>query len=108
LIGNWSRGNLSDSGSCKVSLTTQTEIVEAKSMRARATLKVLFELLENYAPMWYTEDHHNLVADALGKSAENATQASAAQADVLQIQSHRYKARGARTGEPSARAASIQ
>ena len=26
----------------------------------------LFELLEEYAPMWYTEDHHNRAASALG------------------------------------------
>ena len=30
-------------------------------------LRELFELLEDYAPTWYTEEHHNLLAGALGE-----------------------------------------
>ena len=25
------------------------------------------ELLQDYAPMWYTEEHHNMLATALGE-----------------------------------------
>ena len=44
-------------------------------MSASAALKMLFELLEDYAPMWYTEEHHNLAVKALAESAEERTQA---------------------------------
>lgn len=37
-------------------------------MGARAALKVLFELLEEYAPMWYTEEHNRLAVVALATS----------------------------------------
>jgi hypothetical protein len=62
-------------------------------MSARSALKELFELLEEYAPMWYTEEHHKLAVGALGKSAEDATRSTATQGNVVQIQHHRYKAR---------------
>ena len=52
-------------------------------MRTRAALEALFELLEEYAPMWYTEEHHNLAVDALGESAENSTSDAATQENVL-------------------------
>ncbi len=32
-----------------------------------AVLGELFELLEDYAPAWYTEAHHNRAAAALGE-----------------------------------------
>jgi hypothetical protein len=33
-----------------------------------AVLRELFELLEDYAPSWYTEEHHNrLVAALMGE-----------------------------------------
>ena len=32
-----------------------------------AVLRELFELLEDYAPAWYTEEHHNRAAAALGE-----------------------------------------
>jgi hypothetical protein len=67
-------------------------------MSARAALKVLFELLENYAPMWYTEEHHNLAVDALEKPAENVPADAATNGNVVQIQSHRYEVRDAGTG----------
>ena len=30
-------------------------------------LRELFELLEDYAPAWYTEEHHNRLAAAIGE-----------------------------------------
>ena len=30
-----------------------------------AALEMLFELLEEYAPVWYTEEHHNKAVAAL-------------------------------------------
>lgn len=30
-------------------------------------LRELFELLQDYAPMWYTERHHNQLAAAIGE-----------------------------------------
>lgn len=32
---------------------------------ARTVLNDLYKLLEEYAPVWYTEEHHNQVAEAL-------------------------------------------
>jgi hypothetical protein len=36
----------------------EAELIEA--------LKMLFDLLEEYAPTWYTEEHHDRAASALG------------------------------------------
>jgi hypothetical protein len=38
-------------------------------------LKMLFDLLEEYAPMWYTEEHHTHALSALKASAERRMQA---------------------------------
>ena len=38
-------------------------------------LKMLFELLEEYAPAWYTEEHHTQALSALQASAERRMQA---------------------------------
>jgi hypothetical protein len=32
-----------------------------------AVLRELFELLQDYAPAWYTEEHHNRLAAAIGE-----------------------------------------
>ena len=37
-------------------------------------LKVLFDLLEEYAPSWYTEEHHSQTLSALEASAERRRQ----------------------------------
>jgi len=37
-------------------------------------LKVLFDLLEEYAPSWYTEEHHSRTLSALEASAERRRQ----------------------------------
>jgi hypothetical protein len=39
-------------------------------MSNTAALKALFELLEEYAPVWYTEEHHKLAVEALAQSAD--------------------------------------
>ena len=38
-------------------------------------LKMLFDLLEEYAPLWYTEEHHRQALSALKASAERRMQA---------------------------------
>ncbi len=38
-----------------------------RSAEASAALRELFELLEDYAPAWYTEELHNRAAAALGE-----------------------------------------
>jgi hypothetical protein len=37
-------------------------------------LKMLFDLLEEYAPAWYTEEHHRQALSALEASAERRMQ----------------------------------
>ena len=44
-----------------------TTIDSLRSAEAKAALRELFELLEDYAPSWYTEEHHNRAAAALGE-----------------------------------------
>jgi hypothetical protein len=36
-----------------------------KAPDARTVLEELFVLLEDYAPVWYTEEHHKRALDAL-------------------------------------------
>lgn len=38
---------------------------EARPANPMSILKDLFELLEEYAPAWYTEEHHNRTIAAL-------------------------------------------
>ena len=40
---------------------------EHSAVEVNAALRELFELLEDYAPTWYTEEHHNRAAAALGE-----------------------------------------
>jgi hypothetical protein len=40
---------------------------QRKSAKPSAILRELFELLEDYAPSWYTEELHNRAAAALGE-----------------------------------------
>lgn len=47
-------------------------VVRANTFRAQAVeplavLREMFELLEDYAPIWYTEDLHSRAAAALGE-----------------------------------------
>jgi hypothetical protein len=39
-------------------------------MQTKAALLELFELLEDYAPVWYSEEHHNRAVQALGQFAD--------------------------------------
>lgn len=34
-------------------------------LQAREALKLLYDILEDYAPVWYTEEHHDKAAAAL-------------------------------------------
>ena len=43
------------------------DIFATESAEPLSILRELFELLEDYAPMWYTEEHHNRAASALGE-----------------------------------------
>lgn len=49
------------------STSTLTSIDSRRSPETNAALRELFELLEDYAPAWYTEEHHNRAAAALGE-----------------------------------------
>jgi hypothetical protein len=40
-------------------INNQEKLVEA--------LRLLFDLLEAYAPMWYTEEHHKTASEALAR-----------------------------------------
>jgi hypothetical protein len=40
---------------------------QRKPGNSNAVLRELFELLEDYAPTWYTEELHNRAAAALGE-----------------------------------------
>jgi hypothetical protein len=47
-------------------------VVRANKFRSQAVeplavLREMFELLEDYAPIWYTEELHNRAAAALGE-----------------------------------------
>jgi hypothetical protein len=58
------------------------ESLERESSRSRQdqkevldALKMLFDLLEEYAPSWYTEEHHTQALSALQASTERRQQA---------------------------------
>jgi hypothetical protein len=42
----------------------------AEIVKLREALKMLYDLLEAYAPLWYTEEHHD-TAEAALRSCEN-------------------------------------
>ena len=52
-----------------VNTAVRSEMFATASADAQAILRELFELLEDYAPMWYTEELHNRAASALGEPA---------------------------------------
>jgi len=45
------------------------EMFATASAEPLAVLRELFELLEDYAPTWYTVEHHNRLAAVLGEPA---------------------------------------
>ena len=54
---------------------------QAKLVRA---LQVLFDLLEDYSPGWYTQEHHHLVCDALASVKAGRPPSSAGRAPKQQ------------------------
>ena len=49
------------------STTTLPTLASANSAEVSAVLRELVDLLEDYAPIWYTEALHNRVMAALGE-----------------------------------------
>ena len=43
------------------------EMFATESAEAVPVLRDIFELLQDYAPIWYTEELHNRIASALGE-----------------------------------------
>ena len=39
-----------------------------RTVSSAVALRALYQLLEDYAPMWYTEEAHDLASAALGES----------------------------------------
>jgi hypothetical protein len=50
-----------------VNTRTIISMDQRKPAGSNAVLRELFELLEDYAPGWYTEELHNRAAAALGE-----------------------------------------
>jgi hypothetical protein len=50
-----------------VQSVVRANMFTANSAEPFALLRELFELLEDYAPTWYTEELHNRAAHALGE-----------------------------------------
>ncbi len=45
---------------------------DAELSKLRDALKMLFDLLEAYAPMWYTKEHHDKALEALRTGSRHA------------------------------------
>ena len=61
-MDSWARNTVNNS-------RTIISMDQRKSASGNAVLRELFELLEDYAPTWYTEELHNRAAAALGEFA---------------------------------------
>jgi len=59
---------------CK-SLECDSDRVGQEHEQALDALKMLFDLLEEYAPAWYSEEHHRQALSALEASAERRLKA---------------------------------
>jgi len=59
--------------------TAKGEIRRLRSNQKKlvAALETVFELLEDYAPQWYTQKHHDIAADALGSAKKHRSPSSA-------------------------------
>jgi hypothetical protein len=57
------------------SLQSESGRVGQEQKQILDALKMLFDLLEEYAPSWYTEEHHRQALSALEPSAERRLQA---------------------------------
>ena len=59
-MDSWARNTVNSS-------RTIISMDQRKPAAGNAVLRELFELLEDYAPAWYTEEHHNRLAAAIGE-----------------------------------------
>lgn len=59
-MDSWARNTVNNS-------RTIISMDQRKPANGNAVLRELFELLEDYAPSWYTEELHNRAAAALGE-----------------------------------------
>ena len=57
------------------SLECESDRVGQEQEQTLDALRTLFDLLEEYAPAWYTEEHHRKALSALEASAERRLQA---------------------------------
>jgi hypothetical protein len=57
------------------SLERKNDRVGREQKQILDALKMLFDLLEEYAPAWYTEEHHRQALSALEASAERRLRA---------------------------------
>ena len=57
------------------SLECDSDRVGQEQKQALDALKMLFDLLEEYAPAWYSEEHHRQALSALEASAERRLKA---------------------------------
>jgi hypothetical protein len=48
-------------------IAVRPEMFATESAEAVPVLRDIFELLQDYAPIWYTEELHNRIASALGE-----------------------------------------
>jgi len=46
----------------------------AEVLKLREALKILYDLLEEYAPSWYTEEHHDKAEAALRSVKNDASE----------------------------------
>ena len=57
------------------SLERESHRTRQEQKQVQDALKMLFDLLEEYAPVWYTEEHHRQALSALEACAERRLQA---------------------------------
>jgi hypothetical protein len=64
------------------------ENLNDSELSANAALKELFDLLEDYAPAWYTDQHHNRAVAALSRSSEHHLRPVEALKKTIALRSH--------------------
>ena len=65
-----------------------SEISKESHVSAETALRELFDLLEDYAPSWYTEEHHNRAEAALLWSSEYHLRPVEAPPQTISIRTH--------------------
>ncbi len=68
-VNNWVVGperdlQMADEPECR-SLECEISELRDRQKELLQVVQMLFDLLEDYAPSWYTEEHHKRIADAL-------------------------------------------